>query len=226
LKDFHPPPAKVLDAGAGDMLLLNDLLSAGYDAVGYDVDDFNLQSVELRNTDRVRIIADTDPWPYEDGSIDVVISNQVLEHVRDHDFFFENHARVLREGGRGLHVFPVREVFWEFHLNIPLAHKFRDFDRLHRYLRRATRLGLGKYSGEGLDEWCERHADYIWRLTNYRTLKEIYILARKHGLRASVKYTPSFYGEKLRFNRLLTGGAWPWKYLSCVTVTLEKKRSY
>ena len=82
-------------------MLLNDLLSAGYDAVGYDVDDFNLQSVELRNTDRVRIIADTDPWPYEDGSIDVVISNQVLEHVRDHDFFFENHARVLREGGRG-----------------------------------------------------------------------------------------------------------------------------
>jgi hypothetical protein len=117
--------------------------------------------------------------------------NRFLSMSRGHDFFFENHARVLKEGGRGLHVFPVREVFWELHSNIPVDHKFGDFDRLYRYLRRATRLGLGKYAGE---------------------LKEIYILVRKHSLRASVKYTPSFYGEKLRFNRLHTGGAWPWKY--------------
>jgi hypothetical protein len=59
LKDFSPPPDKVLGAGAGDMLLLKDLLSAGYNALGYDVDDLNLQTVELEYTDRVRIISDT-----------------------------------------------------------------------------------------------------------------------------------------------------------------------
>lgn len=37
--------------------------------------------------------------PYEDNSFDVVVSNNVIEHVQDSDFYFQEVNRVLRPGG-------------------------------------------------------------------------------------------------------------------------------
>lgn len=42
----------------------------------------------------------TAPWPLPDGSIDVVVGNLVLEHVRDMRPVFAEAARVLRAGGQ------------------------------------------------------------------------------------------------------------------------------
>ena len=41
-----------------------------------------------------------EPWPVEPTSIDVVVSNLVLEHVHELAPFFSEAARVLRSGGR------------------------------------------------------------------------------------------------------------------------------
>lgn len=38
-------------------------------------------------------------WPLEDGSVDVVCSNQVIEHMLDTDHFVSEVLRVLRPGG-------------------------------------------------------------------------------------------------------------------------------
>ncbi len=40
-----------------------------------------------------------DPWPADDASVDVVVGNLVLEHVRDLGPVFEETHRVLRAGG-------------------------------------------------------------------------------------------------------------------------------
>jgi SAM-dependent methyltransferase len=43
-----------------------------------------------------------EPWPFEDGSVDVVHANQVIEHVRRLDHFAEEIRRVLVPGGRAV----------------------------------------------------------------------------------------------------------------------------
>lgn len=47
-----------------------------------------------------RLIEDTTRWPVDDASVDVVVSDYVLEHVEDPDAFFREVVRVLRPGGR------------------------------------------------------------------------------------------------------------------------------
>jgi SAM-dependent methyltransferase len=40
-----------------------------------------------------------EPWPYADGSFDIICSNQVIEHLRDTDMFVRESKRCLRSGG-------------------------------------------------------------------------------------------------------------------------------
>lgn len=42
----------------------------------------------------------TTPWPIDDGTVDTVVIDLVLEHIKDLDHIAEECARVLRGGGR------------------------------------------------------------------------------------------------------------------------------
>ncbi len=46
-----------------------------------------------------RLIEDTARWPLDDASVNVVISDYVLEHIEDPDAFFREVTRVLKPGG-------------------------------------------------------------------------------------------------------------------------------
>lgn len=46
-----------------------------------------------------RLIEDPARWPVDDASVDVVVSDYVLEHVEDPDGFFGEVVRVLKPGG-------------------------------------------------------------------------------------------------------------------------------
>jgi SAM-dependent methyltransferase len=41
----------------------------------------------------------TDRWPCDDAMFDLVVSNQVLEHMADTDHFFEELGRIVKPGG-------------------------------------------------------------------------------------------------------------------------------
>ena len=47
-------------------------------------------------------------FPVRDGSVDLVVSRSLAEHIRDNVAYFENCARVLRPGGTMIHAFPSR----------------------------------------------------------------------------------------------------------------------
>jgi SAM-dependent methyltransferase len=154
---------------------------------------------------RLELIAAKDRWPYPDGSFDWVISNQVLEHVEDHEFVLSEIARVLKPSGRSVHLFPVRENVLEGHVHIPCSHWIRDRRRLLRYIRIMTALGIGNFREQQredpqLDEarFAETRADYLLHLTNYITTRDLRDIAQRVGLCCSFQYTEHFYWNKLR----------------------------
>src|SRR5215469_11517286 len=127
------PNMKVLDFGAGEGKLVAFALAQGFDAYGCDL--YNIQysytldrdpiAVALREEGRLRPISTPYQLPFEDSSIDVVISDQVFEHVLNYPQAIEELRRVMRVGGVFLHTFPSRYRVIEAHIFVPLASIFR-----------------------------------------------------------------------------------------------------
>jgi ubiquinone/menaquinone biosynthesis C-methylase UbiE len=67
-----------------------------------DVCDIRLE----RGGYRFSLAADT-KLPFEDASFDVVLSNHVIEHVRDDAAHISEIRRVLRDGGVGYLAVPI-----------------------------------------------------------------------------------------------------------------------
>jgi SAM-dependent methyltransferase len=151
--------------------------------------------------ERLSAITIDAPWPFADGFFDMVISNQVLEHVRDHQRFFSEVERTLRLGGCSFHLFPVRESVVDGHLRIQWVLRMLNFDLLRSYIHACSRFGLGCYnrrSGETSENYAERHADYMLQFTNYPTYRNLLQLGSAVGLRCSFRYTKEYYRLKLR----------------------------
>jgi len=104
---------RILDWGCGAGDLVTEGRAAGYDVVGCDFDASGLYLSAI-NAEDYRL-------PYVDRSIDVVISNQVLEHVMDYEGSLAELRRVLKPGGAFLHMFPARMIPIEPHVFVPGA---------------------------------------------------------------------------------------------------------
>ena len=61
--------------------------------------------------------------PFDDDMFDVVVSNQVFEHVVPIERSVEEIERVLKPGGVHYHHFPSRTVLREGHIEVLLAHR-------------------------------------------------------------------------------------------------------
>ena len=261
---------RILDAGCGDGTFLSYMVKAlpsffpdlSIEAYGFDVFGHGIQekgfleeairslSAQVPNTDwreRITSISLQDRWPYEDGYFDFIVSNQVIEHVNDHERFFSEIRRTLKDGGCSIHLFPLKNCILENHLKLPFVHRINNFGFLQNYIRGFSRLNLGKFRshskeyGMPLNEYVERHADYMHYFTNYISYNEVLKLAKKCRLRASFKYTRDLYVRRLRsvlsltykfeyqirrpslFDFLFVLFA---RYISIVTLFLEKRETY
>jgi methionine biosynthesis protein MetW len=94
------PGATVLDLGCGDGAFtarVGERVGAGR-LLGVEVESYEAQTAEARGVEVVQ--ADLrEPLPFEDASIDVVHSNQVIEHLADTDLFLREIRRFLRPDG-------------------------------------------------------------------------------------------------------------------------------
>lgn len=124
----------VLDFGCGAGRNVYEYRDAGFDAYGFDVTN----GVQLRdkedekffkfalngkpaNVPDYAINGSSYEIPFENQFFDFMFSSQVLEHVMDYDLALAQMARVLRDGGIAIHVFPARYSLIEPHIFVPLA---------------------------------------------------------------------------------------------------------
>jgi ubiquinone/menaquinone biosynthesis C-methylase UbiE len=155
--------------------------------------------------DKIKIIKSSEKWPFADQQFDFVISNQVLEHVFDHDHFFSEMDRVLKNDGKCVHIFPLKHYIFEGHLNIPFVHRITNWDLLYLYIKICSKLKLGKYKKHKknnpsltISDFSEKHADYIVHNTNYITKTELYSISKKYNFRSSFRYSGWMYMNKVR----------------------------
>jgi SAM-dependent methyltransferase len=261
---------RICDIGCGDGRLLSYLAAClpilkptlTFHFCGLDVADSGVQSngffsgtletlyndhpeVDWKNN--LHLITASSLWPFEDDSIDIVVSNQVLEHVNNHSHFFLELKRTLKQEGQSIHLFPLIHYFWEGHLLMPLVHRIKERRSIARFIKFMSRLGIGTYkqhrkkNDETIESFSERHADYMLFLTNYLTDMQLLQILKLTGLRATFRFTEEFYLAKLRqiigklyktdyvHESLLLSGPLFFQFfkrISSITLHIEKKNIY
>lgn len=157
---------RILDHGCGGGLSLFYLAALGFDDIhGVDIgvprDAHNRIAREALGHGEPRF-HDYDglALPLADASVDIVYSQQVLEHVRDDVLaaYYREEARVLKPGGWALHQVPHRLVPYDSHTRTWCLH----------WLPRPWHRRLGRLIGKPLPDyvilrWPWQHARWLRR---------------------------------------------------------------
>ena len=157
--------------------------------------------------------------PFPRRKFDLVVANQVFEHVNDLDLTLNEISRVLKPNSQLLTLFPAKDVIREGHCGIPFAHRFQEDSRLRYFYMRILRgLGLGYFkNGKTQRQWVMDFIEYLNNYTFYRSNSEIHASFLKAGF--AVKHIEDRYinyrliAKGMRPPKHLTGG-FLWNFLS------------
>lgn len=106
---------KVLDIGIGSGRIIQQISQLCYSATGVDLCDERT----TKSGYSFQIISD-EHLPYNDNYFDVVISNHVIEHVRNQELHISEAYRVLKGGGVFYLAMPNKYGFFDPHYKLPL----------------------------------------------------------------------------------------------------------
>jgi len=204
-----PPPRRLLDFGCGAGEVVENALDAGFDAWGVDsFADIWVQYAERAAAlgERIRNVADGAALPFADGWFDVVVCNQVMEHVAEPGFVISEMARVLRPGGVLVAIFPTREMLVEPHLKAPFVHWFAPGSRAQvRMLGIVHALGLGIGAKDARAVWIAGATDGLRRRIFYRRERQAIAMFQPR-FRLVARAEPEFIRDRLarskRFRQL------------------------
>jgi len=95
------PNAKVLDVGCNDGSFTKEIARRINTAKIFGLEIIEeYGKVAYKNNNVNIVVADANrPFPFKDNSFDIIISNDLLEHLSSPDNFIKEAYRVLREGG-------------------------------------------------------------------------------------------------------------------------------
>ena len=172
---------RVLDYGCGAGRLIVAGRARGVDIFGTDVfyggsaaraeaEASGLFGEFIRDMSDERI-------PFDDETFDLVVNNQVMEHVEDLDATVTEIHRVVKPGGSVLSVFPSKDVWREGHIGIPFAHWFSRGSNprfLWTWALRSAGLGTWKEQAPTPRQWAVDKLDWIDRWTRYRSRQQIF----------------------------------------------------
>jgi SAM-dependent methyltransferase len=205
------PGARILDFGCGAGSLVAMLRSAGFDAYGVDIrwpgwDYGDLESTDLGRKRVLRYYEEDGGLPFPDATFDLVVSNQVLEHVVPIDAAVRELARVVKPAGTMYHHYPTRIAVREPHIGIPMAHRLPKGRARLYYAAALRRLGLGIHKDDRPAlEWAAASLDHIDHWTIYRRPPEIEQLLSAVGevRHREIDYCRFRAGDRAWLRRLL-----------------------
>lgn len=129
------PGARILEIGAG----------TGQQALALAERGFAVEAIELASSEysasRVFSVTDYDgvSFPFPDCSFDFVFSSNVLEHVPDLPRLHAETLRVLKPGGRAVHVLPTPSWrFWSIISHLAIAAQYIRMQKKWLLPRRTT----------------------------------------------------------------------------------------
>lgn len=202
ISDHLPDGGRALDYGCGKGGVIVGALAKNIDVYGADIfyKDGRIRGyVEkqgLLNT-RVKEIVDGNTG-FPSDYFDLVVSNQVFEHVENLDSALEEIARVLKPGGTLYALFPVRETWWEGHFGIPFLHLLSpksQFRLLYARIWHALDMGYHHANRDG-SEWASNVCNWIDTNPHYRSMHKVVKLLEKHFNR--IRHSEEEY-LKIRF---------------------------
>lgn len=173
------PEARILDFGCGDGLVVEAARTLGLDVHGADV--FYGGEDDRRKVARRGLLGSFiheirgGRLPFEDRSVDLVLSNQVFEHVEKLDGTLAELARVLRRDGILVCLFPTREVVREAHCGVPFLHWLpRGWPARRRYAACWHGIGFSfDKENKTRDQWAGEAVEWMDRYVFYRRRAEV-----------------------------------------------------
>lgn len=123
-------------------------------------------------------------WPFDDDEFDVVVSNQVLEHMSNTDHFFKESSRIMKSGGYGIISTPNLS---SLHNIIQLIFTFQPV------MCNASDRFLGVGNPLSSQKGQKRSAPFYSHL-RILTLRAMIELCELYGLRVEEKRGGSFMG--------------------------------
>lgn len=94
------PYRSIVDVGAGDGALLSRVAPASVRRVGVDMADDALSKLRARGVTGVKVDLEREKLPFEDGTFDVAMCLDVLEHVFAPECLLDEIVRVTAPTGR------------------------------------------------------------------------------------------------------------------------------
>lgn len=144
LGEFFPAPGQLVEGGIGSSRNLIEFQKLGYEVAGLDIMSEAIEFARQRGLENVRQHDLAEPWPFDHGSVKVVVVLDVLEHVADPVRVLKNVHEILEPGGGVIATVPAYPCLygdWDKrlgHYRRYTANTFRDHARDAGF--RVTRL--------------------------------------------------------------------------------------
>mgnify|MGYP001245400214 CR=1 FL=1 len=197
-----PPSAiKILDHGCGGGGTLMYLAAFGYsDVHGVDIgghmDKIDRTVRAITSADKPRVsVYDGYTLPFSDGSVDLIFSQQVMEHVEDRfiESYIDEEVRILSGDGIVYHQIPHRWTPWESHTKTWFIHY------LPRFIRRPVYRMFG-HDPDYLDEMLHLRSPMYF----YDKFRRAFPSYRNETLdRIALRPDPSYYEGNVRLRSLI-----------------------
>ena len=187
---------RILDWGCGRGAVVFALRDLGYDVYGVDPTSEAIESgrqlARVRGLDAEEVLKVFDAeggTPYPDEFFDFTYSNQVFEHIEDIDQVACELTRVMKVGGKGIHIFPAQYFVLERHLSMPFVHWLPKNRLRWALIRLFVALGahaeIPAYRGLSGAERAERIYRFSRDRTFYRPIGRICAAFERAGTRAT-----------------------------------------
>jgi SAM-dependent methyltransferase len=190
-----PETLRIIDVGCGRGDTVAWLCAQGWDAYGIDILPEYIQrgreylAREGADPARLQLLNDDFTYPFPNSTFDVVLSDQVIEHVADLELFASEVARISAPGACGLHIFPARWHPIEAHLNSPFVHWLPKGPLRRAAVMASLRIGLAApYFREfSFRDRVEIFSRFSEEETFYRSLRSTIATMQRHGLRCDAR---------------------------------------